>query len=90
MEMDENHRRLNAALQSANLYDALQSLALAFKSEGMDQLSMYRLFREYLNATDAAEPRRDPICDTMDLIWGGGWAKGRQLFDKPLTHDDVA
>ena len=28
--------------------------------------------------------------DNMDLIWGGGWAKGRALFETELTSAHIA
>jgi hypothetical protein len=71
-------------------YGSLNSLAKSLKAEGVDQVTIYRLFAEYQVKTDGNDPRYDAIVDNMDLIWGGPWAKGGALFDKELTDADVA
>lgn len=78
------------ALASPEPTNALHDLAIAFKAEGMGQVAMLRLFGEYQQKIDGNDPRYDAIVDNMDLIWGGGWAKGRALFDKELTDADLA
>jgi N-carbamoylputrescine amidase len=82
--------RFEAALADAQPYAALHALARALKAEGIDQVSIYRLFREYLVKTDSNDRRYDAIADNMDLIRGGPWAKGGALFERELTDADVA
>jgi hypothetical protein len=55
----------------------------------MDQISLYRLFEFYLVGTDGGDPKYDAIADTMEMIYGGPWAKGRDLFDQELTEADL-
>jgi hypothetical protein len=82
--------RFEEALADAQPYAALHALARSLKDEGIDQVSIYRLFREYLVKTDGNDPRYDAIADNMDLIRGGPWAKGGALFESDLTDADVA
>jgi len=63
---------------------------MALKAEGVGQVAMYHLFAEFQRKTDSADPRYDAIVDNMDLIWGGGWAKDRALFERELTNADIA
>jgi hypothetical protein len=55
----------------------------------MDQISLYRLFQIYQNIIDGDDPKYDAIVETMDLIWGGLWAKGGALFDRELNEEDL-
>ncbi len=80
--------RFDHALSASEPSAALTELATRLKAEGMDQLSMYRLFEEYLRRVDGDDPRYDAIADTMDLIWGGPWAKGRAVFDTELSLEE--
>jgi hypothetical protein len=77
---------LNASDPSRRAYE----LARALRDEGMDQVAMYRLFSEQQDALSGDDPRYDAVVDTMDLIWGGAWAKGRRLFEQELTEDRLA
>src|SRR5436309_1484471 len=90
MTADRHRRRFELALSSPDPSAALHDLAKALKAEGMGQVAMYHLFAEFQRKTDGADRRYDAIADNMDLIWGGGWAKGRALFEKELTDADVA
>jgi hypothetical protein len=56
----------------------------------MGQVAMYHLFAEFQRKIDGDDPCSDAILDNMDLIWGGGWAKGRALFETELTDADIA
>jgi hypothetical protein len=76
-------------LSSPDPHEALFELAVALKKEGMGQVALYHLFVEYQNRTDPDGVRNDAVLDTLDLIWSGAWAKGRALFDRELTSEDV-
>jgi hypothetical protein len=77
-------------LSSPDPATPFHELAIALKAEGMGQVAMYHLFAEFQPKIGGDDPRSDAILDNMDLIWGGGWAKGRALFDTELTSADVA
>ena len=82
-------RRLQAALQPgqpAPTAAALEKLAHALRDEGMSQAALYRLFQAEHARSDLDELRLDALADTMDLIWGGGWAKGHALYTQELSQ----
>ncbi len=85
----EHRERLKQALQSDNHPTAVYRLARALREEGMGQLDMYLLFSEFQQACDPGDPRYDSIVDTMDLIYGGPWAKGHGFFDQELKQEDI-
>jgi len=87
---DAYQSRFEAAIHSPDPCSAFDDLAKALKIEGVGQVAMYHLFAEYQVKTSGNDPLNDAVLDTMDLIWGGGWAKGRALFDRELTSADVA
>ena len=82
--------RLQAALGQVNPVQAVLALAHALKAEGMEQVAMYRVFQQRLERLDGNDPGCDALSDTMDLIWGGGWAKGRALFAQELSTQRLA
>ena len=86
--------RLQAALGQANPAQTVLALALALahalKAEGMGQAAMYRVFQQQLELLDGNDTGCDALADTMDLIWGGGWAKGRALFEQELSAERLA
>ena len=88
--MTPSHR-LQAALQSQSQSQpparAVAALARALRDEGMPQVALYRLYLAAHVRSDLAEPQRDALADAMDLIWGGGWAKGHALFAQTLTQE---
>jgi hypothetical protein len=90
MSAERDRQRFELALSSANPGTALHELAKSLKAEGMGQVAMYHLFAEFQQKTDDDDPRYDRITDIMDMIWGGGWAKGRALFETELTNADIA
>ena len=82
-------RRLQAALrpgQPAPTVAALEKLAHALRDEGMSQVALYRLYQAEHARSDLDEPRLEALAETLDLIWGGGWAKGRALFEQELSQ----
>lgn len=85
--MDQPRRRLRAALEGEAPGDELHRVVLAFRAEGMDQRTMYRLLTEHLVRMPADDPRLDDLLDVMDLVWGGGWGRGGDLFPDALVPD---
>ena len=55
----------------------------------MGQVAIYRLFSEQQQELSGDDPRCDAVVDTMELIWGGPWAKGHALFDEELSSDRI-
>lgn len=84
---DEARRRLLQAIDSAEPASTVPDLARALRVEGMGQVAMYRLFSEQQQRLSGEDPRYDAVVDAMDLIWGGGWAKGGALFDEELNDE---
>ncbi|RGE42681.1 hypothetical protein DZC30_16335 [Comamonas testosteroni] len=82
--------RLQAALGQVNQAQAVLALAHVLKAESMGQVAMYRVFQQQLELLDGDDPGCDALADTMDLIWGGGWAKGRALFEQELSTERLA
>jgi hypothetical protein len=87
---ERDRQRFELALSSPDAGTALEELAKSLKAEGMGQMAMYHLFAEFQQKTDHDDPRHDHITAIMDMIWGGGWAKGRALFETELTSVDIA
>src|SRR4051794_10800784 len=90
MTAERDRQRFELALASPDPAFTLHELAKALKTEGMGQVAMYHLFAEFQHKIDGDDPRYDAVVDTMDLIWGGSWAKGRALYDTELTSADIA
>jgi hypothetical protein len=82
-------QRLVDAIDAVDSKNAVPALARAWRAEGMSQVNMYRLFAEQLQRLAGDDPRYDVVTETMDLIWGGSWAKGHALFDKEMTDADL-
>ena len=78
-------QRLAAALQSDVPAQAVAALAHALRDEGMGQAALYRLYLQAHQMHSDSDMLYDALADTMDLIWGGGWAKGRALFAQVLS-----
>jgi hypothetical protein len=82
--------RVDEALAEAPAGTTLPLLAKALRDEGVDQITLYRLFTDYYVSTAASDPRYDALMDTLTIIWGGPWAKGGGLFEKELRDEDLA
>jgi len=67
--------RIKIALSSKNHATELLETAKILRDEGADQLELYLLYSEFQQ--------------TMDLIYGGAWAKGRGLYATVLTDTDI-
>ena len=85
--MKNECERLFAAMNATDPANAVLNLAQTLRAEGMGQAVMYRLFSEQHERLSGENPRYDALADTMDLIWGGPWAKGGDLFDEQLTDE---
>ena len=83
-------QRLQTALQSDSPAQAVAALAHALRDEGMGQAALYRLYLQAHQTHNDNDKLYDALADTMDLIWGGGWAKGHALFDQALTQARLA
>jgi hypothetical protein len=88
--MWDERRRLADALESPDPNRAVLDLARTLRAEGMGQVAMFRLFSEQQQRISSDDSRLDAVLDTMDLIWGGPWAKGRALFDDELSEERLA
>jgi hypothetical protein len=79
--MGSSHRdRLEAALQNADPIRAVGSLARVLRDEGMPQEHLYRLYSERFVITDPDHVQYDALQESLDLIAGGPWAKGGDLY----------
>jgi hypothetical protein len=85
VRVDSASQRLDRAVEAPDPAAAVPELARALRDEVMPQRAMYRLFADQQERLPRDDPRYDAVVDTMDLIWGGLWAKGRALFDTELT-----
>lgn len=90
MVTDAMRRDFEQALTDAQPQYALSTLATTLETDGVDQVTIYHLFAEYLPTIDGNDVRYDAIVDNMDLIWGGAWAKGGPLFETELGDADIA
>ena len=82
--------RLDKALESPNHEESVLELAKELRDEGVSQIGLYFLYTEYQQLIDSDDPRYDSILDTLDLIYGGPWAKGYDLFESPLTKEIIS
>ena len=90
MVTDALRSRVEQALAKDPAGTTLLTLAELLRDEGVDQITLYRLFTEYYVRTAADDPLYDALFDALTNIWGGPWAKGGNLFDKELTDQDLA
>jgi hypothetical protein len=89
MSGPEHVRRFELALGSKAPGEELHRLAVSLRDEGVSQIELYALFEQFLIATSGEGPGTDVIPDTMDLIAGGPWSKGRDLFEAELTAEQI-
>jgi hypothetical protein len=87
--MTDARSRLADALSTSDPAAAVLALARLLRDEGMGQVALYRLFAEQQQRLWGKGPRYDAIVDTMDLIWGGPWAKGHALFDEEISSGRI-
>jgi hypothetical protein len=80
----EHIQKFEEAMRAANPEKSLYHLAVSLRDEGMSQTDLYALFQKFQVQTSGEDPRYDAIVDTMDLIYGGSWAKGHALFSTEL------
>jgi hypothetical protein len=85
MPRSEHIQRFEEAFRSENPAGELHRLAVSLRDEGVAQTDVYGLFQHFQTATSGDDPRYDAIVDTMDLIHGGPWAKGGDIFPTPLS-----
>ena len=88
--LDPSHvSKFEAALTVNPPFPALFQLATDLRDRGMSQLDLYMLFSHFQQTIPDEDPRYDAIPDTMDLIWGGPWAKGNGLFSHELSSQEI-
>lgn len=86
MQIDPEHiARFEEALGSTNAFESLYQLAVSLRDEGVRQVEVYWLFQHFQIATSGDDPRYD----AMDLIYGGPWAKGGDIFPQELTEEEI-
>ena len=89
MQRPEHIQRFEQAFRSTNPAADLCRLAVTLRDEGVTQIEVYRLFQHFQIRTSGDDPRYDAIVDTMDLIHGGPWAKGGDIFLRELTSEEI-
>jgi hypothetical protein len=89
MISSEHHAKFEQALGSLDPAARLYQLATTLRDEGVSQIDLYTLFSHYLQKTSGEDPLYDAIADPMDIIHGGPWAKGRDLYPEPLTEESI-
>ena len=89
MSSIEDQRRFEEALASGAPEKEVPQLACDLRDEGKSQLDLYFLFSRYQQEMSGEDPRYDAIVDTMDIIYGGPWAKGADLFSDQLTEEII-
>lgn len=89
MNRPEHVQRFQEALRSKEPSEELYRLAVSLRDEGITQIELYELFSQFQMATSSDDPRYDAIVDTMDLIYGGPWAKGGALFPTELSEEKL-
>lgn len=89
MQRSEHIQRFEQAFRSTNPADELYRFAVSLRDEGVAQVEVYQLFERFQTSTSGDDPKYDAVVDTMDLIYGGPWAKGGDLFPRPLTGEEI-
>lgn len=88
--MERTHLELfKARLQDPAPENALLDLAVKLRDDGIAQGNLYLLFSYFQQRLSPEDPRYHAIVDTMDLICGGPWAEGRDLFPTELDTDSL-
>ncbi len=87
--MNDQQLRMQDAVTGAGHATAVPALAKALRDEGVKQIDLYALFSGFQQQCDPDDDRYDSIVDTMDLIHGGPWAKGWNLYPHELTQDEI-
>ena len=89
MNRPEHLQRFEQAFGSSNPEKELYKLAVSLRDEGISQIELYMLFEHFQITEPAEHPAYDAIGDTMEVIYGGPWAKGRGLFPTALSEDII-
>ena len=80
----EHIERFEEALYSDQPGKSLYESAVALRDGGMSQVDLYELFMHFFLLVQKTSPDDDTfydaIADNMDLICGGPWAKGGDLY----------
>ena len=84
----EAELRLFAALDKLQPADEAYRLAETLKTEGVQQLPMYRLYVRVLHQLEDGDPRYDAVLDTLDCIVGYCSPQGK-LFEHYLSNEEI-
>ena len=82
--------KLKEILEGNNVKDQLMDFAERLRDSGMAQIELYNIFIRPFKTMYADDPRYDYLADTLELIYGGPWAKGHGLYNSQLNEDDLA
>jgi hypothetical protein len=89
MISNEHRLMVREALECKNYATRVSEVATALRDEGVAQIDLYVIFSELQQRWDPSDDRYDSIVDTMDLIYGGPWAKGYDLYPNKLTEAEI-
>lgn len=64
----------------------IYQLARDLRDEGVGQVALHQIFTDGLRSLDPDDALYDALTDTLDEIWGGGWAKGGGLYQEELSE----
>ena len=82
-------QRFEVALNSDTPSSLLWKLAHDLRDEGLSQIELYLLYDHYHQLIDSESHKYDAIIDCMFIIWGGGWAKGNELYNHELSDQEI-
>ena len=77
---DTLRERLEEALGDSDPIAAARRLATRLRDEGLSQPELYRLYVERFSVADAGDLKYDALQESLDIIAGGSWAKGGDLY----------
>ena len=89
MSQPEHIQRIEKARSSANPEQKLRQLAVALRDEGVSQVELYLLFERFCQLNPSELPKPDAMLDTLDMIYGGRFAKGRALYSHELDEKSI-
>jgi len=89
MRRPEHIQRIEKALASANPEQELRQLAVALRDEGVSQVDLYLLFERFCQLNPRELPKPDAMLDTLDMIYGGRFAKGQALYPDELDEKAI-
>lgn len=88
----ELRTRFELAYAASNAAEAVSALAVQLRDEGLAQAELSALYYYFLGQKDPDErpAAHDAIADALDVIAGGPWAKGCDLYPPERTPEELA